>query len=32
MEKNKYHGKGKLYNENGKLIYNGKWENGDYAS
>lgn len=27
----KYHGKGTLYDENGKEIYKGKWEDGDYA-
>ncbi len=25
-----YHGTGKLYDEKGKVIYSGKWENGDY--
>lgn len=32
FKKGKYHGKGILYDENGKKIYDGKWENGDYAS
>lgn len=27
-----YHGKGTLYDENGKKIYEGEWEHGDYAS
>ena len=27
-----YNGKGSLYDENGNIIYKGKWKNGDYAN
>ena len=26
-----YHGRGTLYDENGQVVYSGKWKNGDYA-
>ena len=26
-----YHGRGILYDENGQVVYSGKWKNGDYA-
>lgn len=29
---NSFHGEGTLYDENGKIIYKGKWQAGDYAS
>ncbi len=32
FKNNKYHGKGTLYTEDGDVIYNGKWEMGDYES
>ena len=32
FRKGKYDGKGVMYDENGKIIYDGKWKNGDYAS
>ena len=32
FRKGKYDGKGIMYDENGKIVYDGKWKNGDYAS
>lgn len=30
IKNNRYHGKGTLYDESGKVIYSGEWKNGDY--